>query len=990
MTTRRLSSMLAALALVACGGSKSATTTTTIQTGSGPAVVGSTPPPKSAEAPLPLWAQIRRGVLPNGLTYYVMKHPKPEKRAYLWLAINAGSVQEDDDQRGLAHLIEHMCFNGTKRFPEAAIVNYLESIGMGFGADLNAATEFDSTTYKLSVPTDDKAFVAKGFDILHDWAGDVTFDAKELDKERGVVIEEWRGNRGAQERLLDKELPVLLKGTRYPDRNPIGLVDTLKQASRDVVMRFYKDWYRPDLMAIIAVGDFEDPAAIEAQIKATFGDLKNPAKERPRTPGGVPKADGTRVAIDTDKELPLQIVQVANVIPHRAESTQSDFRRIVVESLYTQLMNERFASLARKADAPFLGAQAGVESLVRDNDEFGRTAAAKSGQVEESLRALFAEVLRVDKHGFTQTELDRAKTNLARFYETQAAGEATQESDELVDEITRNFYEGEFMIGRTGERDGAVAILPTVTLAELNALGTTYGGAENRVITLAGPEGKPLPTKERVLAIIDEVSKSTLTPWEDKAAVTSLMAQKPKPGAVKTEKAIAAIAAVEWTLANGVKVIVKPTDYEADSVTISASSPGGLMMANAKQYGDARFASTVAALGGVGDLDEEALGKALAGKAVTVSASIGETTEGIDGGGSAKDLETMLQLVYLRMTAPRKDADAIGVWRTNYAQTLEDQLRDPETQFQLKSSDVLFKGNVRRKSPTSAEVKKVDADRALAFYKDRFGDATDFTFVIVGAVDLATLKPLVEQYLGSLPAHGRKEKEKDSGITLIGGVVKKEWKIGQEPKASVQILFHGDEKWTLDKDRDVDTLGQVLSIRLREVLREDLGGTYGVSTGGYVSRTGKGKRVFTVEFGCDPTRVDELVAAAEKVVAEVSKAPLGADYLEKVKAQFVRERERQLRTNSFWSNWLEYAYRFGDDPTMVLDPAPRMARMTAANVQAAAKHYLDTKQYFEAVLKPATLPTSLPTPGTPPVTTPPTAPTSAKRTTPATAPTPTK
>ncbi|HLL21884.1 MAG TPA: insulinase family protein, partial [Kofleriaceae bacterium] len=831
MRTRFVSALLALV--VACGGGKSKTETTPTgsPTAAAPAA-GSGPAQTGEDAPLPLWSAVKRGKLPNGLTYYVMNHKKPEKRALLWLAVNAGSVQEDDDQRGLAHFVEHMAFNGTKRFPKAEIINYLEKIGMGFGADLNAYTSFDETVYTLTVPTDDKAFVPKGFDILRDWAADVAFDAAEVDKERGVVLEEWRLGRGAFQRLFDKQAKVLFKGSRYAERLTIGLPETLKTAPRDTLVRYYKDWYRPDNMAVIAVGDFEDAASIEKLIAEKFGDLKNPTKARPRTVAGVPKADGTRISIETDRELPTQIVSVYNMLAYRSEASYKDHRRLAVEQVYQTILNERLSSLARRKESPFTAAFAGIQGLTREIDAFTRTAQVKQGRVEDALRALFLEVLRVEKHGFTQPELERARAIILRFADQSAVGEETNQASEYADEITRNFFEGELMIGRKAESENFKKFLPTITLAELNTLAKNYGGADNRAIVIAGPDGKPLPDHKRVLEIVSEVEKSEIDAWQDKAAATALMAQPPKPGKVTKESKTEAIGVIEWTLSNGVRVVVKPTSFEADAVSISGNSPGGLALASMKDWPHVRFADDIAALGGVGDLDDEALEKALAGKQARVGASLAETQESIDGGGSVRDLETIMQLVYLRMTAPRKDQAAVDTWKQNTAEQLANQQRVPEVQYGLASTKVLFQGNPRRMPPTPADIQKIDADKALAFYKSRFGDASDFTFVIVGAVDPVKLKPLVKTYLASLPAKGRKEKEKDPGVRRVKGVVKKSWAFGSEPRARVQIMFHGDEKWTRDNDRDMFILGQALATRLRETLREDLGGVYGVGASG--------------------------------------------------------------------------------------------------------------------------------------------------------------
>jgi zinc protease len=950
-----MSKRLLILLFIACGGSSGKPAKPAPVNPVGPATTAPTTsqaaPADPDSAPLPLWSELRKGKLPNGLTYYVLRHQKPEKRALLWLAVNAGSVQEDDDQRGLAHFDEHMAFNGTKRFPKDALVNYLQSIGMRFGADLNAYTSWDETVYQLEVPSDKPEYMTKGLDILRDWSHDVTYDPTEVGKERGVVKEEWRLGRGAFMRLREKQAKVLFKGSRYADRITIGLPEIIDKAPPDKLVRFYHDWYRPDLMAVIAVGDF-DPQVMENEIKARFKDLPAAQNPRPRPTGGVPPAQGTRISIETDREATNTTVSIENLVAHRPESSKKDYRRILAEQIYTIILNERLGSIARKPDAPFIAAFGGIDSAVRDADTFTRFANVKTGKVEEALRTLLTEVVRVEKHGITQTELDRARTNMKRSFESLADTEATRDSRQFTQEITRNFFENELIVGSKREKELTLEILPTLTLAELNQLGKSFGGAEGRVILISGPDGKPLPKQERVLEIVKEVEKANVTPYEDATVNQALMEKAPKPGKIKKEKTVEKIGVTEWTLSNGVRVIVKPTDFEIDSVAISGGSPGGEAMAKDKDFGTVRWADDIVDLGGVGPFDVESLGKLLAGKQVRVSTNINETMETVEATGSAKDLETMFQLMYLRLTQPRKDTEAFNVWKTNLTEQISNALRSPEFRYARESNTALWKGSMRRKPAEPGDLAKVDLDKALAFYKDRYGDFSDFTFVIVGAVKLDTLKPLVETYLGSLPGKGRKEKEKDLGIRRVGGVVKKTFKLASEPKASVQIEFHGPQKWTRDNDRDMFILGQVLSMKLRETMREDMGGVYGVGANGRITRSPFQERTFAIRFGCDPSRVDELVKAAFDVVAKVTKDGVDDETLERVKQQYVRLRETDLRTNRFWLGWLISSYKYGDDPTIVLDTAPVIARMKSDLVKAAAKKYIDPKQYYQAVMLP--------------------------------------
>ena len=937
-----------AVTLFACGGSKPQTPTQPAPPAEATPPVATAPatPTNPDEAPLPLAPDLKKGVLPNGMTYYIRKHGKPEKRTRLWLAVNAGGMLEDDDQNGLAHFDEHMSFNGTKRFPKNEIINYLQSIGMRFGADLNAYTNQSETVYQLEVPTEaDK--LARGLDILRDWAGDATYEPGEVKSESGVVLEEWRGDRGADMRLEKKHAKVLYKGTRWADHDVIGDPEILKKADRTALYRFYKDWYRPDNMAVIAVGDF-DPAEIEKAIIARFSDLKNPPNERKKVLGGLPKADGTRISIETDNELPTAEVAIHNFIPARDKASLAALRRDVVESLYRTVMSERYNVLRRRPDAAFTNAFSGMTRANRETDDFVREAQVKNGKVEDALRALLTESARIDRHGITQTELDRAKVQLNREFDQIVDRNATIDSRLVVQEIVRNFLTGELILAPERERDLDKEALAKVTVADINADVKTFGGADNRAIEISVPEGQPKPTAERVKAIIAEVEKADIPAWEDKAIPTALMTTPPKPGKIVKEKAFDKIGVYEWTLSNGAHVILKPTDFEKDAVAMTADSPGGTAVAPDSNFINARFANAVAQTGGVGDFDSDTLTKVLAGKTVSVQPILSETGEGLNASASPKDLETMFQLTYLRITAPRKDEEQFKVWQANSAEQLANQERSPEFQFFKKASEAKYKNNPRRSFPKPEDYAKINLDKSLAFYKDRFGDVADWNFVIVGEFDLAKIRPMVETYLASLPSKGRHEKEKDLGIRKVPGVVKVKFDLGVDPKAAVSFDFHADDKWSMEAERDLYTLGQVVSNLLREELREAKGGTYGVGAFGNVLRSPHQERTFSIQFGCDPTRVDELVTAMNEQLDKLKKDGPPPDMIDKVKQIYTRTRETDLRTNRFWTARLMNAFRYGDDPNDIPDTSKTLARMTKENIIAAAKKYLDPKSVYEA------------------------------------------
>jgi zinc protease len=912
--------------------------------------VSLTPRDPMAEAS-PLDPQIKLGKLANGMTYYVMKHAKPEQRASLWLAVNAGSVLEDDDQRGLAHFVEHMAFNGTKRFPKQAIVDYIEKVGMRFGADVNAYTSFDQTVYMLMVPTDDQKIMFTGMDILRDWAGDVSFDPAEVDKERGVVTEEWRLGRGAFSRINDKQWPIMFQGSQYAVRLPIGDPKILASAPRDTLYRFYKDWYRPDQMAIIAVGDF-DPAQMESEIKARFGDLKNPEKERPRAVVPVPHEHPMAVSIATDPELPFTSVSVIDKMDHRSEVSKGDFRRMIVENIYHSMLGARFAELGLDPAAPFMYAGSGTNSFARSSDLFTRDAQAKEGRVEETLSLLYREINRVEKYGFLKSELDRARAEALSGAENSAAEWEKTQADEIADEMTRHFFEGEQMAGRHVELAYTKEMLPTITLDELNKLAKSWGSERGRVITISAPAKSKIPTEDQVKKLVASVAGTPVEAWKDDSGDKPLMAQKPDAWKVTATTTDASAGTTNWTLSNGIRVIVKPTTFQNDEISFEGWELGGTSLVPDKDYVNARYADDIVSASGVGDFDSAGLRKVLAGKVVNVYTSLNEMTQDVSGSARPQDLETALQLVHLRITAPRKDARAFQTWKQEQLEWVNNRKLMPEVNFFDEMSAVQSNNHLRRRPATAATINAVDHDKALQIYKDRFADAGAFTFIFVGNIDPAKLQPLVETYLGSLPSKGRKEKWKDIGIKWPTKTVVKTIKAGTEPKSFVSLTMNAPDKWTRDAERDATVLSMVLRIRLREVLREDMGGVYGVSVGAWIGREPTQRRGFRVFFGCNPDNVEKLKKAVFDEVAKLQKEGVGPTYLEKVTEQLKREHETDLKENRWWLSNLQEAYYFGDDFKVVADVDAIAKRVTSDNVKAAAKRFFTAKNYVLGVMTP--------------------------------------
>lgn len=942
-------SLFSILLAFGCGGSSSSSPT---ESASGIATNPLSDEAAAAEAPLPIDPDIRVGKLENGLTYYIKQHHKPEARASLRLAVNAGSVLEDEDQRGLAHFLEHMAFNGTKGFEKMAIVNYLESIGMSFGADVNAYTSFDETVYMLQVPTDSKETLTKGLDILHEWSYALSLDPKEVEKERGVVIEEWRLGRGARERIFDKQFPLMFQGSKYAERLPIGKKSVLETAPVEALERFYKEWYRPDLMAVVAVGDF-DPDEMEAMIKERFSTLKNPeGSVRQRKAIVVPTHGETLVSIETDAEMTNTSIQIINKMPHRPEVTKSDYRRNIAESLYHNMLNARFREIGKTPSSPFMFASSSTGGWARTTDQFSLWAMAKQGRVEDVIDVMVTEVERVNQHGFTESEFTRAKASRLRNYEQSVLEHEKTNSSQFAAEILRNFLENEMMPGIAHELRIVKEVLPTFTLEEINQMARAWTGKENRVVLVGGPAKTKMPTKAAVLAKVDSATGKSLTAYKDVVVDGPLMATKPTAGTItKTEK-VDAIGVTVWTLSNGARVVFKPTDFKNDSISMSGFSPGGHSLVSDKDYPSARFASGIVAQGGVGKHSQVALTKLLAGKIASANVRIGELEEGVNGSASAADLETMFQLLHLRFTAPRKNKDDFTAWKAGQQEWVRNRKLNPESVFFDEVSAVMASNHMRYQPPTLDMLEKVSQDKAFEIYNDRFADAGDFTFTFVGNIDEAKFRPLIETYVASLPATGRNEKWKDIGLKQPKGVKKVRSKAGTEPKSFVYLTMHGQEKWSWEKKDDLDMLGGVLRIRLREVLREDMGGVYGVFSGGGISRRPKQRYGFQIGFGCAPANAEALKKAVFKVIAEVKKKGANAEIITKLKEKRRRSYETDSKENYWWLRGLQDHYRFGTDATKMLEIDKSVNRVSSKRVQAAAKKFLNTKSMIDGLLLP--------------------------------------
>src|SRR5215471_15745762 len=903
---------------------------------------------------IPVEREITIGRLPNGVRYYVRANSRPEKRAELRLVVKAGSVLEDDDQQGLAHFVEHMAFNGTAHFPKNDIIKFIESLGMRFGADINAETNFDQTVYMLTVPTDKPEVMDKAMLVLEDWAHNVSFETSEIDKERGVVMEEWRLSRGAGARMTDKLFPILLKGSRYADRIPIGKPEIIQSSNPDAIRKFYKDWYRPDLMAVVAVGDF-NKTAVENLIKADFGSIPAASSPRPRPEYDVPDHDGSVYAIATDKEVTSTSVSISNIIPSRKQGTYGVYRQDLVDELFSSMLSSRLSEIAQKPDAPFLAARADRSPFItpkKDEAELG--ARVQENGIEKGLDALVTEVERVARFGFTATELDRQQQNLLRAYERLVVEDQNRQSNDRADEYVRNFLTGEPLPGAELEQALHQRFLPEISLQEINALARQWFTDRNRIVEIVAPEksGLVIPAESKLAAVIRDARNKEVTPYVDQVTSTALLENPPSGGTVVKTQTKGALDITEWELSNGVKVVLKPTTFREDEVMFRATSPGGTSLASDADYIPANFAAQVVSAGGVGKFSAIDLGKALTGKVANASAFIGETEEGMSGSGSRKDLETMFQLIYLRFTQPRADAQRVSVLSTQAKTQLANQTVAPEYAFAEALTNIMGQGHLRRQMTTPDTIDKWNLDKSLAFYKDRFADASDFTFVFVGSFDVATMKPLVERYLGGLPSTNHKETWKDIGARPPSGVIEKTVQKGIEPKSETAIVYTGPFQYDPVHRITMNSMTEILQRRLLDSIREELGGTYSITVSPGMRRIPRPEYEISIEFGSDPQRVDGLVKRVFEEIEKLKTEGPNEKELADEKEALLRQFETSSKQNGFLLNQISAKYESGEDVAGLWQAPDLYRQLTAASIQQAAKTYLSNDNRIRVTLVP--------------------------------------
>ncbi len=886
--------------------------------------------------------KVVKGKLPNGLTYFIRENAKPEKKVELRLVVKAGSVNEDDDQQGLAHMAEHMAFNGTKNFKKNDIISFLQNIGVGFGSDLNAYTSFDETVYILPIPTDKPGNLENGFQILEDWAHQVTYLEEDINSERAIILEESRTRKGSEDRMFRRIFPELFKGSKYANRIPIGVDSLIANFPTDAIRRFYRDWYRPDLMAVVVVGDIKKEQALE-MIQKHFAGLKNPASPRTRTYAEVPPYAAAKSMVITDEEATsFDFGWNFSVKKTAPAKTSADYRNDLVKSLYTSLLNARFRELTQKENPPFVYAGGSFDSYAKFYEGFNLSASTGTNDIRKGIDAVTEELERVKRFGFTEAELDRAKKNLISSYERSWNNRDKTESSVYTDEYVRHFTDDEAIPGIDKEFEIVKNSVPGISLTEVNALTDLFRNEKNYFAYVVGPSkagNVPVPAEADVLALLSSKEKATIKPYEEKAVASSLLSKSPKAGTIVKKTSNSLLGTTELTLSNGITVTLKKTDFKADQILLSAYRYGGTGSYGVADKYNAENAVAVVTAMGAGAFAPNDLRKALAGKVASASPFISGTTEGFRGNSSNKDVETMFQLLYLFATEPRTDSALFKSFIQRNKAQYAMMGANPQFAFIDTFVQTLYNGNPLAPSavPKASNFDKISMDRALAVYKARLSDFSGMHVDIVGSFSEETLLPLLSTYIGSLPASGKKPTFTDNKVRPVKGDKQLVFKKGKEKQSLILALASGETTFSPEKSLHMQALSEILNIKITEELREKIQGIYGGGTNTNWSKVPYGNYSFVLQLPCGPEKVDTLIKTYEAELAGIAANGISQSYLDKVKKQWLEEYKTGIKTNDYWLGKLAQFRQGESTPDRMLNFEKYVNAVSSADVQAAAK-----------------------------------------------------
>ena len=903
-------------------------------------------------------ADVKVGVLDNGLTYYIRHNRLPKQRAEFYIVQKVGSILEEEHQRGLAHFLEHMCFNGTENFPGNSLVDELEKKGIKFGVNLNAYTSIDETVYNLSnIPVDREGIIDTALLVLHDWSGFILLNDKDIDEERGVIREEWRTRNTAGYRAMKETLKNIFPGSRYAERIPIGLIDVIDNFPYQAIREYYKKWYRPDLQAIIVVGDI-DVDLIESKIIKLFSDIQLPENAEPRKEFGVLDNIEPIVSIVTDPEIQHSEISVffkREVIKASEKNTTAHYSTVMAENLVASMFNQRMYEISQKNDPPFNGAAGGFGpfSVAKTKRAWGIKANPRNNKDwEKSLRTLLLENERIKRFGFTNTELERAKINTLRNFESGYKERNKRVNKSFVSMLVQNFLNSEPYPDIEWTYNFVQEFLSGLELEEVNSLASTLATDTNVVFTFTGTQNDNIvpPTPDDILRVWNESKKAELFPYNDEIVDEKLFdVNLTKGKIIKTEQQ--AFGYTQWTLSNGIKVLCKRTNYKEDQVVMTAYSPGGISLIAEENLPSALAMNNLAILGGVGNLNQVRLKKLLTGKKVNVSPFVNGLSEGINASASPKDFETLLQLTYLAFTQPRRDEDAFKTWATNTREQMTNASLNPMNSLNDTLTSILTCNHPRSIQFNIDVLEKIDYNKSLSLFKERFSDASDFTFFITGNINLDSIKGDVETYLGALPSTYQNEKFVDWKMYPPKGVIKKHFERKMEiPKSSIVVIYTGEIPYTLENAILMDFLKSTLDIVYTENIREKEGATYGVSVNGTINKYPTERYSLQIQFDTDPSLREKLLTTIYDEINKISRHNPDNVSTDKIKKYMLKKHTEKQVNNRYWQSVINAYIINGIDVSS--DYEKIVSSVTPSMIRKFAKKIFSQKNIVEVSMNP--------------------------------------
>lgn len=913
----------------------------------------------NAGTPLQFDSAVVRGSLENGMDYFVLHNEEPKNRIILRLVVKAGSCMEEEDQQGVAHFIEHLAFNGTEHFEKSAIVDYFEKIGMNFGADLNAYTSFEETVYKLEIPADDPSMLQQALLILHDWACAVTFPAEEIEKERGVVNEEWRLRQGLQGRISDKQIHFLLKDSMFENRLPIGQMEIVNTISRERILDFYNKWYRPDLMSVVAVGDIE-PSVLEAQIKEIMGAIPKNNSKLSIPEFIIPLQKEKQILKMSDPEQKYTVINIYERDTTPPRKTEEEARSILVQEIASSIFDQRVNEITNTADAPWLAAGVGESTITNSGSFYYLGFVPKDGMFVQAAKVFFDEYDRFMIHGITQSELERFKQYYTTQMELYHTNKDKTASAELADSLIQYVLLGKTYLSNDDFYYLYMKLIPEITVEEVNACAKNmFKDRGTQFFVLSQDTATDIPGDDEIMQIWKEYKNEELIAYADDVEDSELMERPAKKGKVTSKKEITELGVNEYMLNNGIRIITKKTDFEANTVNMKISSKGGMFYIDEKDAPSARLSLNYVITSGLNGMSYNQLIKKITSKQVSLNFNIHDTTETFSGNASWEDTEALLQLVNLMFTKTQFNDEGWQVVKSNAETMAKSHGLQPNDLFQDKIKEILYGNSIYWAPFDMALMKKINQKSAEKVYHERFANPADFTYIFVGDFDEETLIDLCCWYFGSLETSADREETVYKYWDFPKGKPSATVKKGLDNQGQVYMSFGGKLPASAGleegfyEDDIMNQLEALFDIKLREVIREDKSGSYGIGVNGYIDGYPERFYRFIVNFGCEPEREQELADTVIEVIKDVQKNGVSEDYIQKLQETNRRSFEVNKRDNNWWISRLEYELALTYEPLWVsYDVDKRTNWITAEALQAAAKKYLNTDNYVTVFLKP--------------------------------------